>query len=255
MDCNTARFLSEVAGLRGAELQPEETVDLLSHLDACRTCAEREQRLRRNDDRIARAMKVVPVPPLLKAQILDRLASERGAYYRRRIGQILALAASILLVVGLTSNFTTSSRTKFELAEVANWIDHQASKPKESAERWLASEQKLAPHPPVSLPPPISLNYRLLASYGSGEILPGKSAPMLYFVAQGGVWAKVYILDSKDFDFRHIQDSSIGDDSTSRFGEVNIRFFRDTKQGDRIAYLIIYKGDSLAPFLERSTSI
>jgi anti-sigma factor RsiW len=79
VDCNTARMLITFFGRQGAELAPEDAADLNAHLAACPKCAAAVQFERAFDSRIARAMMAVPVPPDLKARLIDGISAHRGA--------------------------------------------------------------------------------------------------------------------------------------------------------------------------------
>jgi hypothetical protein len=103
MDCSSARLFLQFARPGGPDLDGPEAGELEAHLAHCSECNALALTQDRLDQHLGRAMLAVEVPRSLKAQIVQRLASERGAWYRRpfgRVAGILAAAAALLLLVG-----------------------------------------------------------------------------------------------------------------------------------------------------------
>jgi hypothetical protein len=98
MDCNHARLLLTFAR-DNAELDQSEADRLSEHLRRCPECASMSAAQRRFDLGVERAMRDVPAPPGLKTRILARLAGRR---WRRWVVGGAAVAASLLLAIGIT---------------------------------------------------------------------------------------------------------------------------------------------------------
>src|SRR5262249_43950502 len=102
MDCKNARLLLEFARPQCAELEATDAEALERHLADCPDCATLAQYERRLDERLGQAMRAVPVPQDLRKRLLNRLAVERDAWYRRwlvRAAGLVGAAAAIGLVV------------------------------------------------------------------------------------------------------------------------------------------------------------
>src|SRR5438067_12562390 len=93
-------MLATFFGRQGSELAPEDAAALDTHLSGCPACAEAVRFERAYDDRVAKAMLAVPVPVNLRAKLLDGIAAERGAWYRKKFYAVAGLAASVLLAIG-----------------------------------------------------------------------------------------------------------------------------------------------------------
>src|SRR5215471_16982054 len=103
MECKTARLFLPMR----AELGPEEVDALQEHLAVCGDCDACARAAQREHAHFTRAMNDVPVPAGLKGRILEKLAADRAAEWRRwfltRLVQPLAAAAAVLLLISLGS--------------------------------------------------------------------------------------------------------------------------------------------------------
>jgi hypothetical protein len=99
MDCNNAR--SCFPYLRPGELDGPEAQELHRHLAGCPECHALAAAQRRLDEHLGRAMRDVPVPAGLRAEILLRVAADRGDWYRRWAGHAARAAAAAVLLLGL----------------------------------------------------------------------------------------------------------------------------------------------------------
>ena len=238
MDCMTARILAELRGNRAAsasELPAEDAAELDRHLQSCSECRRRIERERRLDAPIARAMQSAPVPLALKSRIFDRLATQQGALHRRRFFYAAAAAACVFAVVGLLT-WKPQRQVKFDVNEFVMNADRYVEDPKPQVDAWLAAQG-------IHYQPPVAFDPRLLASHGMVTI-QGKQVPMLYYRnAERNVFAQVYILRVDDFDLSSLPRSFSG---SSGYGHVEIML--DAAQPTKLAYVIVFTGDSLDPF-------
>jgi len=236
MDCNTARMLAELRGSRDTELPPEDNASLDDHVRTCRECRSYIQFERQLDAHVGSAIRVVAIPADLKMRIRDRLATERGTWYRRRIFAGAA-AAAVLFAAGIFI-WGSSPKARLDLPELVQNADQFISNQKGSVDFWLAAKGIR-----YELPEP--LDPRLTVAYGIAPIpIQGgqvKQVPMvLLHNREGNVFAHVFILRDDDFDLSSIQEYD--DPATSYKKKVKVI------KGAKVAYIILYDGDSLDPF-------
>jgi hypothetical protein len=101
MDCRTARHLLDFSRPHVAELAREDQDLLDRHLAVCPDCDTQARSERQIDEHLSRAVRNVPVPQGLRERLLQRLAEERDAWYRRWLARVLrvtAAAAAVLLI-------------------------------------------------------------------------------------------------------------------------------------------------------------
>jgi hypothetical protein len=238
MDCKTARLLDELRGNRESELPPEDNVALDEHLHSCTDCQRLVAAERRIDTHIAQTMKAVLVPNGLKARILDQLATERGAWYRRRIFAVTAAAAAVILAVGLFA-WQPQNRVKLDPNNLIANEDHYVEDANSIVQPWLELHG-------IQYHPPVPFDSRLLA-FHSMTTIQGKQVPMLYYRSERNVFAKVFILKEADFDLGSLPQTYSG---SSVYGN-QMTILRDKLQPDKIAYVVLFTGDSLDPFLTK----
>lgn len=237
MNCKTARMLVELRGNRSDELPPEDAASLDNHLQACSECQRLLVAERRIDSHLAKAMQAVPVPPRLKGAILDRLSTQRGTMHRRRFFYVAAAAASVLLAVGLVT-WKPQTKEKFDVNGLLVRQDSFVEDPKEKVNEWLAAQG-------IRYQPPVPFDPRLLAFHGTAT-LQGKQVPMLYYRSfERNVFAQVYILRDTDFDLTTLPETFGG---SSVYGH-QVKILRDVEQPNKLAYVILFNGDTLEPFL------
>lgn len=236
MECKTARLLAELRGVRDDELPPEDNTALDQHLASCPDCQRALANEQRFDAHVARAMKAVPVPPGLKARILDRLATERGAWYRRRFYQVAAAAAAVVIAVGLMT-WDRNLRVKPDLNVVLSDADLLVQNPQDRVDAWLAAQG-------VRYNPEEPFDPRLLAFHGWAEV-QGKKVPVLYYRSfERNVFAQVFILRDGDFDLSALPETFSG---SSVYGH-QVTVVRDREQPTKVAYVVLFTGDTLEPF-------
>ena len=239
MDCKTARLLLEFARPLATELEAADAQALEQHLSTCGECEIVAYRERDFDQQVGLAMRAVPIPIQLRENVLRRVQlDQRGDRQRRWLLSGIAVAAALLLAVwGITA---LRHRTTLDLVQLSNEVENFDNAPSkvELAEKWFR-EQGFE----VTLPD--RFNYDLLAFYSIGDF-HGHATPQLVFVTtvpQGVVHARVFILSEKQFDLKNLREQE-----SLLSGSVNVAVW--THPNDRrVAYLIVYKGDALTPFL------
>ncbi|HEY8506584.1 MAG TPA: hypothetical protein VIL46_18520 [Gemmataceae bacterium] len=240
MDDRTAHVWMEFVNLSRSELDPEHAAEVEAQVRALPGGEDLLRQSRAFDSEIGRRLRDVPVPAGLRGRILDRLAARRAARWRRGLLQGLAAAAAVLLAVTLIWNWQYLSRPDLDAERLVHATEPQLRSPFEQAQAWLA-EQGLhfAPEKP--------LDTTLLAAYETAEF-QGRPVPMLLFINyREGVFARVYVVRSREFDL----EAGAGEAHGS-FGSVEV--IADREEPHRIAYVAVYTGPTLEPFLVRSTT-
>ena len=241
MNCNLARML---LAFPKADLATEDRSALESHVAGCPVCAcaaAGEAALRRA---FAAAMQSVPVPPDLHAKLLREGFALRGARHRRMIYGWSALAAAVLLAIGVGFGGYLHTRPEIDPDDVARRAEQDWEGRSGPVREWLI-EQDL----PESLP--VEFDFRHYVAHCWGE-LAGRKVPMLIFSGQFtsafGVaethTAYVYIADATTF--KNLDGLS---DAQASLTRVTVK--RDPKRPD-LAYVIVHTGETLDPFLKRS---
>jgi hypothetical protein len=241
MDCRTARLLLDIARPQLAELDATEAEALKAHLSGCLEC----EFLSQADEQIAKTMRSVPVPDGLRERLVDRVTAERRRLRRRwaiRTGvQAVAVAAAVLLAVGLSARLFRPAPLGIDLDQEAYSFSMQATGTAASPERveeWFRDnyhQEMVAPRDFKQR----SLNYALLAHYCMADY-KGKRVPHLVFVTpQGKDRAIVYILSAKEFDVQRLTQTS----------HASGGVVAELHQDGNIIYLVKYTGNSLDPFL------
>ncbi len=187
-------------------------------------------------------MRAVPIPPMLKSRIFEQLAQQRGAWHRKRFFYATAAAACLLFAVGILMG-NRQEKVRFNANELVLNHDRSVEDPRVNVEGWLAG-QGIAYHPKTALNP------HLLAFHGMASV-QGKQVPVLYYRSfERNLFAQVYILRDTDFDLSTLPESYSG---SSAFGH-QIVISRDAEQPTKLAYVIVFTGDSLEPFLSKFSS-
>src|SRR5438046_1669092 len=83
MDCRTATLLLDLARPDSPDFDPAEARALETHLQGCPQCSLRAEALRQEQAVLSRAMRAIPVPTSATRHLLQHLALERRAWYRR----------------------------------------------------------------------------------------------------------------------------------------------------------------------------
>jgi hypothetical protein len=197
MDCKTARLFLYFDRPRAGELDRAEADALQAHLASCLDCAATARPEQALDVHLGRAMRAVEVPEGLRGRLLERLAAERDATYRRWIGHglrvVAAAAALVLLTWGAVWWWYGHVKPGLDLADVFQ----QKNLKTFDADAVRAGFARMG----VKTGVPANLNYSFLTEYGLSE-LPGHEGkvvvPQLIF-NHGKRRAVVYIVSDRQF--------------------------------------------------------
>ncbi|HEV3237933.1 MAG TPA: hypothetical protein VGZ25_13155, partial [Gemmataceae bacterium] len=108
---------------------------------------------------------------------------------------------------------------------------------KERVEQWFAQTHH------VAIQAPMRFDYAWLAHFDMAEF-EGKRVPMLLF-AHEQVSARVFIVTNKEFNFSNLPASA------NKISSSGITVEVQHDPGSDFAYVIVYKGDSLDPVLDK----
>jgi hypothetical protein len=235
MDCKTARLLLDFARPQTRELEAEEAGALEYHLDHCPDCHSQAHHERLFDERVGKVMRQVEAPVGLRDQLLARLESERGDWYRQRFARMsrwTAAAAAVLLLAWagwhwMSDRLSQPIDPQLIAAAINNdTVEDPRLRAEETLKR-LGVRTPLSPH----------LDYNFLACPPVLTELPGypgRQVPMLLFARQGRV-ARVYLLPEK----------AIADDAAVVLGGATYRAELLHSEGEPYRFLVIHDGDNL----------
>jgi hypothetical protein len=230
MTCRDAQFYLRLRRESADELG-ETAADLDRHLVTCADCAAEARAETSFDRALGTAMRTVAVPVGLRGQLLANLTATRSSLVRQKAVRSVALAASLLLTVGLAFGVFSASRPKLDTTELVLNTDDRLQSSEEATRRWL-DEQKL----PTSMPKPF--NFDLYLMHGK-ETVQGRDVPVVVFREPNGPgFAKVYLFSKGGlFDLKGIQDAQA---SHSRAMVI---------ETPAVVYVIVFTGQRLEPFL------
>jgi hypothetical protein len=237
MQCRDAQFYLRLRGHANQELGADCTSELNRHLLGCSDCARDSDRALSFDRSVATAMKNIVIPSGLRDKLATQVLAYRGAILRRRIYRATALAASLLLMVGVGYGIFSASRPRLDTDALVMRADEQIQDPEGAIQKWLS-----AGHFPAQLPLPF--NTDLLISLGS-ERIQGHDVPVMVF---GGSlergFAKIYLLRSDgafNLDPRTLRDAQASN--------THAIVLNSPSPGSGLVYVIVYTGHDLQPFL------
>jgi hypothetical protein len=240
MDCKTARLLLDLARPHSAELHASEAGALEGHLAGCPECDSLARTERQLDDHVGRALRNVPVPEGLRGRLLKRLAARRRSWYARRVGPSgagLAAAAAVLFAIWFYWPHAGKPQPNLERIGYETAVKIQTRDPEQVA-AWFQARYNLV----LAIPRELKqrpINYNLLTEYDLADC-QGKQAPML-LLTYGGEQARIYILTSKEFDLKGMNEQSF---ESGVSAEVH-----SDPDDPNTAYAVIYTGKSLDAFL------
>jgi hypothetical protein len=229
----------------GQELDRDEAQALEGHLAVCPDCSGVARVARQFDRQLGRAMCQVEAPPSLRANILSRMDTERGSYYRRKAAWgtrvAVGLAACLLLSLWLW-NMHVGKKPYFNVAALRDELfEQQLLAPnQQKVDEFLAYHHVAAPS---------DFNYKYLVHYGTIDC-QGKQVPFLLFTRpeqdpqhqERNLSARVYIVSDDQFDPRSLQPQE-------RTGTGGYSTEVRRPSDGNYAYVIIYTGEDPAPFL------
>ena len=237
MDCRTARSLLGFARPRCPELPPDDSDALDAHLSSCAECDAVARVERDSDGRIAEAMRGVDVPIGLRERILDRLASERGAWQRRRLGwavRVSAVAAVLMLAVYLGFVWFGPRPQRLDIERLhAQGFARVTSPDPRKVESWFEEDFK------IKTAAPSDFNYAYFKEFGIASC-QGQRVPSMYF-ARGDTEAHVYVVSKDQFDLKALNETESIDS-----GGYHVEVRRDDPDH---AFVVFFKGESLGPLL------
>jgi hypothetical protein len=239
-------MLATFFGRQGSELAPEDAADLNAHLAGCSRCADAVRFERAFDNRIAKAMVAVPVPAALKAKLLDGIATQQAAWYRHKAYGLVALAASVFVVVGGVIAWQIWTAPDLTIPEIVAQADDEVHNRARMAEEVLG---------PLGLrfDPELPINLNLLEHAGTGQ-LRGREVPVLYLVnPEKNARAKVYVVRDSDFQWKKLPGLADGTSGLSRYG-FQVAVLKDKQRSD-VGYIVVFTGSDLELFLEGRSSL
>ncbi len=234
MECKTARNLLAFDHPTMVELDADDRAALEAHLAHCPDCDALARAERQFDRHLGLAIREVPVPTGLKTRLLEQLARDRDAWYRRWLARgmrVAAVAAVLLFGLYLGWNWHQQHLPRLDPESVAQEALQPRIAPPDRAavEAWYHKKG-------IRTITPDRFNYAFLASYGLGEFQK-EEVPHLFF--QKGVnHAEVYILSNTQFDLHElppVYHSPSGD-------QIQLQIWQP---GNGYAYIILYTGDLL----------
>lgn len=199
MTCHDALRLLEFARPGATELDAADIASLETHLADCDACGSLARAERAWDDRVADAMRTVPIPAIASARLMQTLGA-----VRRRWWQVLGLKAATVTWFGVVV-WSGWPAPRFDADAVAERGQIQAGNA-EAAAAWLGAADARFGFPPRFRP-------RYLIRF-ERQPFYGTSAPVLTFV-RGGTLARVAILSERQFrNLGELKDGPIGETSS-----------------------------------------
>ena len=242
MDCKTARLLLEFARPQHVELEPTDLRALEAHVAACPDCSVNSKQERALDEQLGQAMRKVDVPDRLRSRLLSRLARDRAVAergrWKRYVAGAAAVAATLLLVIGVWSAVRRATLPPLKLASIEEdaknieiYVPNKESVKKEYHERG------------IEMTPP-ALNYAYLKHRGMGT-LQGQEVPCLVFIrdnpeANIHAHAIVYVVSNRDFNLSKVP-------ANYQWSEAGYQYKVDLERepGSPDLYVIVHTGDNL----------
>ena len=233
------------------DARPDDAASLEQHLTGCATCASDARSVSTFDSALGSAMRAVEIPTNLRAKLIASTSAQRGTVLRRRTYQFAALAASILLVVGLATGIFTANRPHpdtYELASKADAlanvlrfdagavglapVNPEAEANEAAVRKWLKAERL------PDLPEPF--DFGLLISH-HWEDVQGRQVPVVLFRGRDQGFAKVYAFRATQFNLKDVQNA----------GTSNCQaLVYTTDRTPGVTFVVVYTGRDLAPFLK-----
>lgn len=233
MDCRDAQFFLRFRRVGPDELGPAESAALDAHLGGCTRCAADARAAFATDVAFAAAMRDVPIPGGLRDRLVAAAFSRRGVAVRRKVYRFAAVAASLMLAVGLGIAAFTASRPHPDTLALAMQGDAvgDAHAAEATVRQWLGAKRL----PAI----PEDFDYHLLLTYGSEEV-QGRDVPVVVFRERNGPgFAKVYAFRTTTFDLKGVREA--------QSSYCRAKPYPDPVTG--VTYLIVFTGQDLAPFL------
>jgi hypothetical protein len=184
MDCSLSQLLLT---LGRTDLGSDDRAALDRHAAGCPSCAALARQVSGFDAAVAAAMAAVPVPPTLHDHLLTAAYARRGALWRRAVYRYAALAAGVVVAVGLVSGGLWRFRPALDGYALVNATEQGWEDRKTAVRDWLA-RQDLPPEFPAAVDP----DFQWYTFHGKGE-LGGREVPVVVF-QRGTHQARVYVV-------------------------------------------------------------
>ncbi len=237
MDCNLSQLLLT---LGRADRGIDDQAALDRHVAGCAACAALATQLSGFDSALASAMTAVPVPANLHDNLLMTAYARRGALWRRSAYRTAALAAGVLLAVGLVVGGIWRYRPVVDTAELVLATEQGwESRERETAVRDWLTKQDL----PAEFPFAVDLDFRHYVFHGKGE-LSGRDVPVVVF-QNGPEQARLFVVREGQL---NTADARGFEGSVWKSYVVR----HPTEKG--ITYVVLYT-NGLEPFLRRVPGI
>ncbi len=254
MDCGDARFFLRFRrpGSPGAgELAPEDASALDQHLGGCPHCSTEARNAASFDAALGTAMRAVEMPAGLRTRLIAGTSAVRGTALRRRAARYTALAASVLLAIGIGAAIFTASRPRPDLEELTAQADTlagvlrfeplnqgplnptQVETNRAALRAWLRAERL------PELPADLDFDYNLLVSYHWEEV-QGRQVPVILFRGRDQGFAKVYAFRATQFKLNEMSRAVQGSFCQSTTIPM------DWTPG--LTFVIVHTSPTLAPF-------
>jgi|YNPBryunderm2012_1023409.scaffolds.fasta_scaffold06549_3 hypothetical protein len=240
LDCYRRGGSASPAGL-SSDLTAEDLAALERHQSECPACRTRTIHQNAFDQAVAAAIKAVPAPPSQAVEQLTRRlqARQRRARQRKFLSR-LAVAATVLILLGLGYGVRHAARPSFDTDAFVWQRDQEFQDPESAVRAWLSSE---------GLPPelPAPFDFRLCRAFGVMPIGNGQHAPAIEFRfldPRSGreEIARLYLLSAKQFQFRRLD--------PARSSYFTTQILRDDREHSGLVYLLLLSTDQLQPFLK-----
>jgi hypothetical protein len=258
MDCREALFFLRFRrpGLPGSgDFAPEDAAALDQHIASCPACAAEAKAAIAFDSAVGSAMRAVEIPAGLRDRLFVAASVQRGTRLRRKAYQWAALAASVLLVVGLATGIFTATRPEpdtYELVMRASRVEpmlHFAVPVNAGFNPDLASENQTALNtflkseelPPLPKPEGHAFDPALIVSQHFEDV-QGRQVPVVLFRGADGGFAKVYAFRSTQFKVKGLAEGQGVSDS-------NCQAMYFPTERSSVVYVVVFTGRDLTPFL------
>ena len=184
MDCNLSQLLLT---LGRADRGVDDQSALDRHVAGCAACAALANRLSGFDSAVATAMAAVPVPTTLRDNLLNAAYARRGAQWRRTAYRTAALAAGVLVAVGLLFGGLYRYRPVVDAAELVTTTEREWETRESAVRDWLTGQAL-----PPDFPFEVDFDFRHYVFHGKGE-LAGRDVPVVLFQS-GTEQARVFVV-------------------------------------------------------------
>ena len=195
MDCNLSRLLLTLGRAdRGADDQAA----LDGHLSNCAACAAFARQSTGFDTAVASAMAAVPVPTTLREKLLTNAYARRGEAWRWTTYRYAALAAGVLLAIGLTLGGLYRYRPVLDPVALKTTTEHEWETRESAVRDWLA-QQNLPPE----LPAELDFDFQNYVFHGKGD-LGDRDVPVVVFQS-GREQARVFVVRESQLNTRELR--------------------------------------------------